>query len=110
MHSLRTRIAKRINARMSRRGRVFDDQFFSRSLRNPTEVANAIAYVLDNSHRHDARRGWIASPTDEPDAFTSLALADSDPPLSHWPPPPLRSRGAPGQYLNSPLITMSPRP
>jgi len=34
-----------------------------------------IAYVLENSHRHDARRGWVATPTDEPDAFTSLALA-----------------------------------
>src|SRR5438067_30775 len=40
-----------------------------------------IAYVLENSHRHDARRGWVATPTDEPDAFTSLALADPDPPL-----------------------------
>src|SRR5439155_1658305 len=75
MQSMNTRIAKRINARMSRRGRVFDDRFFARSLRNPTEVANAIAYVLENSHRHDARRGWVATPTDEPDAFTSLALA-----------------------------------
>ena len=78
---MNTRIAKRINARMSRRGRVFDDRFFARSLRNPTQVANAIAYVLDNSSRHEVRRGLAAFATQEPDAFTSTALADSDPPL-----------------------------
>jgi REP-associated tyrosine transposase len=81
MQSMNTRIAKRINARMSRRGRVFDDRFFARSLRNPTEVANAIAYVLENSHRHDARSGLAAYTTEEPDAFTSLALANSEPSL-----------------------------
>ena len=81
MQSMNTRIAKRINARMARRGRVFDDRFFARSLRNPTQVANAIAYVLDNSSRHEVRRGLAAFATQEPDAFTSTALADSDPPL-----------------------------
>jgi len=81
LQSMNTRIAKRINARMDRRGRVFDDRFFSRSLPNPTEVANAIAYVLENSHRHDERRGLAAYTTGEPDAFTSVTLADSDPPL-----------------------------
>ena len=79
MQSMNTRIAKRINARMERHGRVFDDRFFARSLRNPTQVANAIAYVLDNAHRHDERRGLAAYTTGEPDGFTSLALADSDP-------------------------------
>jgi REP element-mobilizing transposase RayT len=81
MQSMNTRIAKRINARMQRRGRVFDDRFFSRSLRNPTQVANATGYVLGNSRRHEERRGLAAYTTGQPDGFTSLALADSDPPL-----------------------------
>jgi len=36
---------------MARAGRVFEDHYFSRLLRSPTELVRAIAYVLGN-HRH----------------------------------------------------------
>src|SRR6266850_4898059 len=51
MQSMCTRIAKRINAVMERRGPVFEDRYFARLLRTPSEVANAIGYVLENSRR-----------------------------------------------------------
>lgn len=81
MQSMCTRIAKRINARMERRGPVFEDRYFARSLRTPSEVANAISYVLENSRRHDARKGFIPSPPNGPEPFTSAEFAGADPPL-----------------------------
>jgi hypothetical protein len=35
-----------------RQGRVFADHFHSRLLRSPTELVNAIRYVLGNAERH----------------------------------------------------------
>ena len=37
---------------MQRRGRVFDDHYHSRLLRSPTQLVNAIAYVLGNHEHH----------------------------------------------------------
>jgi len=51
MQGLCIRIAKALNALMGLAGRVFDDHYFARLLRTPTELARAIAYVLEN-HRH----------------------------------------------------------
>jgi REP element-mobilizing transposase RayT len=81
MQSMGTRIAKRINARMERRGPVFEDRYFVRPLPTPSQVANAISYVLENSRRHDARKGFIAPPSDRPEPFTSAEFAGADPPL-----------------------------
>jgi putative transposase len=81
MQSMCTRIAKRINARMERRGPVFEDRFYARSLSTPSEVANAIGYVLENSRRHDARKGFIPPASTRPEPFTSAEFAGCDPPL-----------------------------
>ena len=54
---LSIRIAKAINRVLGRRGPVFADRYHAHTLRTPTETANAIAYVLGNSHVHAARRG-----------------------------------------------------
>ena len=81
MQSMCTRIAKRINARLKRRGRVFADRFYARSLPTPTQVANAIAYVLENGRRHDARKGFNPPPSTRPEPFTSAEFAGSNPPL-----------------------------
>jgi putative transposase len=81
MQSMATRIAKRINARMERHGAVFDDRYYARSLRTPSEVANAIAYVLENSRRHDARKDFTPSAPIGPEPFTSAEFAGADPPL-----------------------------
>jgi len=81
MQSICTRIAKRINARMERHGPVFEDRFFARSLDTPTEVASAIGYVLENSRRHDGRKGFTPPPSNRPEPFTSAEFAGCDPPL-----------------------------
>jgi len=52
MQGLTVRIAKALNRLMERRGRVFADHYHSRLLRSPTQVVNAIAYVLGNHAHH----------------------------------------------------------
>jgi REP-associated tyrosine transposase len=106
MQSMCTRIAKRINAVMQRHGPVFEDRFFARSLRTPSEVANAIRYVLENSRRHDARKGFTP-PSGRPEPFTSVEFAGCDPPLVSepktwllrvgWMRAPLAARGVSGR-------------
>src|SRR3989442_9169600 len=46
------RMAKALNRVMGARGRVFADHYHARLLRTPTELVNAIAYVLGNSAHH----------------------------------------------------------
>jgi len=52
MQGLCIRIAKALNALMRRAGGVFDDHYFARLLRSPTELVRAIAYVLNNARHH----------------------------------------------------------
>ena len=66
------RIAKAVNRVLGRRGRVFADRYHAHALRTPTETANAIAYVLGNTHVHAARRGRPIRP-DAIDPLTSAA-------------------------------------
>jgi len=51
MQGLAIRLARRLNQRLTRRGRVFSDRFHARPLRTPLEVRRALIYVLHN-HRH----------------------------------------------------------
>ena len=52
MQGLSIRIAKALNRMMERKGRVFADHFHSRLVRTPTELVNAIGYVLGNHAHH----------------------------------------------------------
>lgn len=52
MRSLCTSIAKRLNALMERRGKVFADRFHERVLTTPRQVRNALRYVLCNARKH----------------------------------------------------------
>src|SRR5260370_17969558 len=52
MQSLNIGIARRLNRVMRRSGRVFADHYHSRRLRSPTELVNAVAYVLGNHAHH----------------------------------------------------------
>ena len=52
MQGLGVRIAKALNKLMRRKGTVFADHYHARQLRSPTQVANALAYVLMNFHHH----------------------------------------------------------
>jgi len=52
MQGLGVRIAKALNRLMGRKGTVLADHYQARQLRSPTQVANAIAYVLLNFVHH----------------------------------------------------------
>jgi REP element-mobilizing transposase RayT len=52
MQGLGTRLAKRLNHRLQRRGRVFADRYHARALTTPLEVRRALIYVLHNQRRH----------------------------------------------------------
>jgi len=58
-----TRVARRINAMLGRRGALFPDRYHARALKTPREVRNALAYVLLNRKHHAAEqkfaRYWI---------------------------------------------------
>jgi REP element-mobilizing transposase RayT len=84
MQGLGVSLAKRVNRVSGRRGRVFDDRFFARTLRTPSEVANAINYVLRNDQVHERRMGRVNDLGSEFDPFSSAALPD-DPPLTSPP-------------------------
>lgn len=65
MAGLQIRLARGLNRHLSRRGKVFMDRFHARILKTPTEVRNALAYVLNNARKHAAEhgvrlaRGWL---------------------------------------------------
>jgi len=52
MQGLGVRIAKALNRVMGRNGGVFADHYHARILRAPTQVANALEYVLMNFLHH----------------------------------------------------------
>src|SRR3954470_4813085 len=52
MNGLGTRIARRLNGVMQRRGKVLDDRYHSHILRTATEVRRARSYLLRNAQRH----------------------------------------------------------
>ena len=58
-----TRVARRINALVGRRGQLFPHRYHARALKTPREVRNALAYVLLNRKHHAAEqkftRTWI---------------------------------------------------
>jgi putative transposase len=68
MQGLCVRIAKALNRLMQRRGSVFDDHYHARLLRSPTELVEAIAYVLGNHEHH-----YGPSQPDGDDPYSSLA-------------------------------------
>src|SRR3954470_5276876 len=68
MQGLCIRIAKVLNRLMNRSGRVFADHYHSRIVKTPTELVNAIAYVLGNPAHH-----FGGTPAVDP--YSSAALA-----------------------------------
>jgi REP element-mobilizing transposase RayT len=52
MQGLNIRLARALNRVMRRSGRLFADHYHSRLLQTPTELVNAIAYVLGNHVHH----------------------------------------------------------
>src|SRR3954454_20104033 len=66
MQSFQISAARRINAVLVRRGRVFDDRYHLVVIRSPKQMRNVLAYVLGNWRKHDAdrapARGWLIDP------------------------------------------------
>ena len=52
MRSLGVMIARRLNQLWRRTGQVFAERFHARALATPTEVQQALAYVLNNARKH----------------------------------------------------------
>ncbi len=93
MQGLSVRLAKALNRMMGRRGIVFADRYHAHVLRTPSEVRNALAYVLLNHRSHMLRIGRrvAGGPLDR---FSSAASFDG------W-----RGQGT----LESPRVTSSPQ-
>jgi len=63
MQALKIRLARAINRALRREGTVFVQRYHAHILRTPTQVRNALRYVLNNRRKHQgrsqARPGWI---------------------------------------------------
>jgi REP element-mobilizing transposase RayT len=65
-------MARRLNRERDTRGRVFSERYHAHVLRSPTEVRNALCYVLNNWRRHRVhleRPGWRVDPFSSADLF-----------------------------------------
>jgi putative transposase len=69
IQSLAIRVAKRLNAALGRRGKVFAQRFHMHVLKTVREVVNAVDYVLSNWFRHAGREVGI----DDIDRLSSVA-------------------------------------
>ena len=58
MQGLVIRMARGLNRLWERSGKVFADRYHDRILRTPTEVRNALNYVLNNARRHALALKW----------------------------------------------------
>jgi REP element-mobilizing transposase RayT len=56
VQGLCVRIARRLNQRLGRRGRVFADRYHAQVLATPRQVRHALAYVLLQARRHGAQQ------------------------------------------------------
>lgn len=88
MQGLAILVAKRLNAKLGRKGKLFAQRYHARILRTPTEVRNALVYVLNNSRRHDpsASREWV-DPCSSAVFFGGWRFPYHDPRARDGPPP-----------------------
>ena len=52
MQGLASSLARRVNRKLRRRGALFADRYHGHAMAKPTEVRNAIVYVLKNYEKH----------------------------------------------------------
>ncbi len=55
MQGWEIRVARRVNRRLGRKGRVFADRFHAVPVRSPRQLRNTLCYVLQNALRHGER-------------------------------------------------------
>lgn len=82
MRSLTIRVAMRVNRRIfgRRKGKVWGDRFHRRELTNPTEVRNALVYVLKNFAKHGEPVDGPIDPCSSAPWFKGWAAALEPPP------------------------------
>ena len=68
MRALGVRIARSLNRTLGRSGSVFADRYHARQLSTPSEVRNALRYVLNNALRHGLS-GALPDPCSSGPAF-----------------------------------------
>ena len=78
MTGVNVRIARSLNRLMNRRGQVISDRYHARPLTTPTEVRNALGYVMNNARHHE----YTASAL--PDVYSSWADMDAVVPPETW--------------------------
>jgi putative transposase len=60
MKSFKVRATRRMNTRvLRRRGPVWGDRYHRRDLPSPSEVRNALVYVINNHYKHDEPEGGL---------------------------------------------------
>ena len=74
MQGLNVRIARNLNRVLGREGTLFAERYHARSLKTPTEVRNAIRYVLLNGDHHALERGRLRA--FDVDSYSSGAWFD----------------------------------
>jgi REP element-mobilizing transposase RayT len=52
LQGLSIRVAKAVNRRLQRHGKVFGDRYHARALQTPRETRAALGYVLNNAKKH----------------------------------------------------------
>jgi REP element-mobilizing transposase RayT len=62
MKSFAVRAARRLNARLRRRGSVWADRYHRRELVSPRDVRNAIVYVINNHLKHHEWEAGLVDP------------------------------------------------
>ena len=78
MSGLQIAIAKRLNAMLGRKGKVWGDRYHRRNLKTPTEVAIGFSYLFNNFTHH----GESSYGVGVVDIFSSAILFDG------WDRPP----------------------
>jgi REP element-mobilizing transposase RayT len=88
MQGLAILVAKRLNSKLGRKGKLFAHRYHARILRTPTEVRNALVYVLNNARRHDPRvaSDWV-DPLSSAAFFDGWRLPHHDPRARDGPTP-----------------------
>jgi REP element-mobilizing transposase RayT len=81
MQGLAVRLARKLNASLGRRGRVFADRFHHRVLATPRQVRSALGYVLCNARKYRVAphlAGWL-DPLSSAPAFDGWRCASGEP-------------------------------
>jgi REP element-mobilizing transposase RayT len=79
MQGLASGLARRVNRKLERRGSLFADRYHAHAMSGPTEVRNAIVYVLKNYEKHP-----VARPDIDARPIHGVDPCSSAPWFEHW--------------------------